>query len=265
LLDGAARKLASAQFRLPWRRVGSVTPVTYDPLALAVDVERATARLLKTAAALDDAALSGPSLLPGWTRGHVLTHLARNADGAVNLLTWARTGEETPQYASLDGREADIEAGAGRPAVEQVADITTASDRLAAAVAEMPPKAWAAVVRWTSGPEAPAARVMWSRLREVEIHHVDLATGYAPADWPEAFSLRMLRSLARDFSERDDGPRLIVRSPEVGHDVPIGPDGTEPVVTGPASSVVAWLIGRSAGDGLTVQPSGPLPPLPSWS
>ena len=28
-----------------------------------------------------------PSLLPGWSRGHVLTHLARNADAMVNLLT----------------------------------------------------------------------------------------------------------------------------------------------------------------------------------
>src|SRR4029453_13661966 len=87
-------------------RVGSVTPVTYDPPPLAVDGGRAPARLLAPAAALDDAALSGRSLLPGWTRGHVLTHLARNADGAVNLLTWARTGVETPHYASREGCEA---------------------------------------------------------------------------------------------------------------------------------------------------------------
>ena len=49
--------------------------------------------------------MAGPSLLPGWSRGHVLTHLARNADGAVNLLTWARTGVETPQYVSQEQRE----------------------------------------------------------------------------------------------------------------------------------------------------------------
>jgi maleylpyruvate isomerase len=238
--------------------------VTYDPLALSVDVERATGRLLTTAAALDDAALAGPSLLPDWTRGHVLTHLARNADGAVNLLTWARTGVATPQYASREGREEDIIAGADRPAGEQLADLSAASQRLAAAVAEMPPAAWANVVRWTSGPEAPAARVMWSRLREVEIHHVDLDAGYTPADWPEAFTLRMLRSLARDFGRRDDGPRLVVRAPEVGPDLPIGPGATEPVVAGPGAAVVAWLIGRSNGDALTVQPPGPLPAVPTW-
>jgi maleylpyruvate isomerase len=251
--------------------VGSVTDVTYDPLALAVDVERATARLLTTAGGLDEDVVAGPSLLPGWSRGHVLSHLARNADGAVNLLTWARTGVPTPQYASREGREADIEAGAGRPAAELVADLTAASQRLAEAVADMPPAAWANVVRWTSGPEAPAARVMWSRLREVEVHHVDLDAGYAPVDWPEGFTVRMLRALARDFGEREDGPRLLVRSPEIGHDLPIGPagsmvDGAGPaVVAGPGAAVVAWLIGRSTGGGLTVEPPGPLPPVPAWS
>jgi maleylpyruvate isomerase len=238
--------------------------VTYDPLALAADVERATGRLLTTAASLDDGALAGPSLLPGWTRGHVLTHLARNADGAVNLLTWARTGVETPQYASPQARESDINAGAARPVGEQVADLTAASRRLAEAVAEMPPAAWATVVRWTSGPEAPAARVMWSRLREVEIHHVDLDAGYTPADWPEAFTLRMLRSLVRDFGERDDGPRIVVRAPEVGHDLAVGTGAAEPVVSGPGAAVVAWLVGRSNGETLTVAPPGPLPSLPPW-
>ena len=51
----------------------------------------ATERLLATATALGDAQVREASLLPGWTRGHVLTHLARNADGMINLLSWART------------------------------------------------------------------------------------------------------------------------------------------------------------------------------
>jgi maleylpyruvate isomerase len=62
----------------------------------------ATGRLLATATALGDAQAREPSLLPGWTRGHVLSHIARNADGMVNLLNWARTGTETPMYASAE-------------------------------------------------------------------------------------------------------------------------------------------------------------------
>jgi maleylpyruvate isomerase len=44
--------------------------------------------------------LDGPSLLPGWSRRTVIAHVARNADALCNLLTWARTGVETPMYAS---------------------------------------------------------------------------------------------------------------------------------------------------------------------
>ena len=74
----------------------------------------ATGRLLASASTLSDAQAREPSLLPGWSRGHVLTHIARNADGMVNLLRWARTGTQTPMYASAQSRAADIEAGAGR-------------------------------------------------------------------------------------------------------------------------------------------------------
>ena len=46
----------------------------------------ATTRLLATATAISDTQAREPSLLPGWSRGHVLTHIARNADGLGNLL-----------------------------------------------------------------------------------------------------------------------------------------------------------------------------------
>jgi len=241
---------------------GRFNAVTADPLVLVEDVDRATTRLLETARGLDGAAVAGPSLLPVWTRGHVLTHLARNANSLVNLLTWARTGVETPQYASVEQRNADIEAGATRPAEVQLDDLSAACERFATAARAMPAPAWSVEVAWRSGTRAPAAQVMWARLREVEIHHVDLAAGYQPADWPEAFTLRLLRWVARDFSERDDGPRVVIRAPEVGHDLPVGEGVTSPVVTGPAWAAAAWLIGRAAGDGLTVAPRGSLPPVP---
>ena len=84
----------------------------------------------------------------------MLTHIARNADGAVNLLTWARTGVETPQYASWEAREADIEAGAQRPAAELVADLAAACEQFAAAVAD----AGQGVVGWCGGPVGPRRR-----------------------------------------------------------------------------------------------------------
>src|SRR5215469_5344155 len=79
-------------------------------------VDVASARVLATAARISDQQAREPSSLPGWSRGHVLTHLARNADGLRNLLIWARTGVETPQYLSAEARDTAIEAGSARTA-----------------------------------------------------------------------------------------------------------------------------------------------------
>jgi maleylpyruvate isomerase len=238
--------------------------VTADPLLLVVEVDRATARLLETARRLDERALAGPSLLPGWTRGHVLAHVARNADGCVNLLTWARTGVETPQYASAAQRAADVAAGAGRPIAAQLADISASAERFLDAVAQMPAAAWAVEVRWLSGTTGPAAGVVWSRLREVEVHHVDLDAGYGPTAWSEAFCHRLLHELAAGFGAAPDGPRVRLRATDLGHEVTIGGDDDVPTVHGSGAALAAWLTGRSAGADLTVTPDGPLPPVPTW-
>jgi len=235
--------------------------VTADPLVLIAEVDRATYRLLATARALDDAAVAQPSPLPGWTRGHVLTHVARNADSLVRVLTGARTGEDLPQYASREQRDGDIAAGSGRPLADQVADVSAAAGRFAAAVAELPPDRWFATVRWRSSPPAPAATAVWVRLREVEVHHVDLAAGYRPADWPEAFTHRLLHELTNGWAGRTDGPRVRLRATDLDHESTLGPG---PVVAGPAHALAAWLTGRTSGDGLTVDPPGPLPPVPEW-
>ncbi|MEJ3747918.1 maleylpyruvate isomerase family mycothiol-dependent enzyme [Actinomycetes bacterium KLBMP 9797] len=238
--------------------------MTVDPLALLPELDKATDRVLRTAAGFDDATAAGPSPLPGWTRGHVLTHLARNADAYVNLLNWARTGVPTPAYPSMAARNADIEAGASRPAAELVDDLRTAAARFAEAAADLPVTAWATVVEKTGGRRVTTAVVVWDRLREVEVHHVDLDAGYTPADWPEAFSQHMLRELVNGFGGRTDAPALILRPDGLGHDLGIGATGGAPVVSGPAHVLAAWLSGRATGAGLTVTPDGPLPTVPRW-
>src|SRR5215470_6503891 len=194
----------------------------------------ATGRLLATATALSDAQAREPSLLPGWTRGHVLSHIARNADGMVNLLSWARTGTETPMYASAESRSADIEAGAGRPAADLTADVRESAARFAAEAAAMPGDAWTMQVRALRGPGFPALGVLDRRLSEVEIHHVDLAAGYASGDWPADFVADALHRVAGSF-------------------------------TGRPAALLAWLLGRDSGTGLQVSGQADAPPvLPAW-
>jgi maleylpyruvate isomerase len=235
--------------------------MTADPLVLLPEVDRATARLLETARKLDDAGVAGPSLLPGWTRGHLLTHLARNADACVNLLTGARTGVETPAYPSDERRTADIDAGARRPVAEQIGDLAAAAERFDAAAAEMPPGAWAADVRWRGGHTRPAAYVPWARLSEVELHHVDLDAGYRPADWPDVFVHRLLHDLATDLTDGMSPARL--HATDLDHELSIGADPAV-TVSGSGHAIAAWLSGRSDGADLTVTPEGPLPTVPTW-
>ncbi|MGN9775756.1 maleylpyruvate isomerase family mycothiol-dependent enzyme [Micromonospora sp. H33] len=237
--------------------------MTTDPLLLTGEVDDATARLLRTAATFDEADLAAPSLLPGWTRGHVLAHLARNADGFVNLLTAARTGERIPMYASAAARNADIEAGAPRPPDVHLDDLRRTADRFAEAVAAMPVEAWGVTVETRRGPW-PAAMLVWGRLREIEVHHVDLAAGYRPADWPEAFGHRLLHEVATGLAERPDAPPMVLRFDGSRHELVVGDRSAAPTVTGAAPELAAWLIGRSPGTVLTVTPDGPLPTPPEW-
>jgi len=237
--------------------------VTSDPLLLTGEVDAATDRLLRTVAAFDAADVAAASPLPGWTRGHVLTHLARNADGFVNLLTAARTGEPIPMYASADARATDIEAGAGRAPADLLDDLRRSAERFAAAVDAMPVEAWAATVQTRRGPW-PAAMLVWGRLREVEVHHVDLAAGYRPGDWPDAFAQRLLHEVATGLADNPEAPAMVLRFDGVRHEIVVGEPAGAPTITGAAPELAAWLIGRSAGEVLSVTPDGPLPTPPGW-
>ncbi len=232
---------------------------------LRVRVATATTVLRASAERVSDEQAREPSLLPGWSRGHLLTHIARNADSLRNLLVWARTGIETPQYRDFDERTEGIEGGAGRSASELLADLDTSAAALDAEAARLPDAAWAANVTGMQGNEHQGWYTLWRRLTEVEIHHVDLGVGYGPADWPHAFATYSLEQAAASFAG-PHSPAVTLRSSDAPVVVHIGPAGDEPVttVTGPVRMLLAWLTGRSTGAGLTAEPAGPLPVLPSW-
>jgi maleylpyruvate isomerase len=240
-------------------------PAPADILAM---VGAATAALLRTARDLTDEQAGAPSRLPGWTRGHVLTHLARNADGLANLLTWARTGVVTPMYASPGEREVNIEAGAGRPAAELTADVTASAAAFAAAAQAVPGPAWAAEVNGR-GWSHPAWYTLWRRVSEVEIHHVDLGLEYGPGDWPAAFAATSLRRISGEFAARPECPAARLLAADSGAEYTIGAGtgsaaGATVTVTGPTRPMLAWLIGRGQGEELTAAPAGPLPEVPAW-
>ncbi|MFC9330241.1 maleylpyruvate isomerase family mycothiol-dependent enzyme [Kitasatospora sp. NPDC057015] len=217
-----------------------------------------TDQLLRTVSALDPEAVAGPSALPGWTRGHVLAHIARNADSLVNLLDGARTGTDIPQYATPETRDRDIEAGAPRPLDVQLADIRESALRFTAAAEELDEKAWTAEVRHRSGVTFEAFEIPWKRLMEVEYHHVDLDAGHTPAHWPEEFAAAEFRRLAARLDGSPGLPAVLLVAEDTGDRARIGDRDGEPGLTaeGPVRALTAWLSGRSAGDGLQVHQGG---------
>jgi maleylpyruvate isomerase len=141
----------------------------------------AHAALLADLEGLTDVQARGPSLLPGWSVGHVLTHLARNADSVVRRLEGAARGELLDQYpGGLKGRQADIDAGADRSARELVADVRMSATAVEGVMAHLPLAAWDAPSRTARGVAEPSRLAVFSRWREVVIHHGDLGLGPVP-------------------------------------------------------------------------------------
>ena len=205
--------------------------------------QAAHARLLQTVAAVTDADVRRPSLLPGWTVGHVLAHLARNADSHVRMLEAAARGEVAGQYpGGNEQRAADIAAGATRTAQELAEDVAESMMRLEATWRRTPEAAWAhGIGRVASGDEWPLADLPFYRWREVEIHHADLGLGFGWADWSDAYVDAEL-------------PRALAGLP--GRLAP-GVD-TAFVDAVPQRRLLAWLVGRLEGD------AGGLPALGPW-
>lgn len=193
------------------------TPAGPSSVGLVIDrIGEATTRLLDSAAALTDQQAREASLLPDWSRGHVLTHLARNADGLQNLLTWAQTGVQTPQYPSQQARDEQIEAGSGRPADELRADVAKSAEAFTALARELPEPAWLTEVGGIRGRPHPAWFTLHRRLFEVEIHHADLAAGYQPADWPEWFVTEQLYRITGELAGNPQTPPAVLTDAGTG-------------------------------------------------
>jgi maleylpyruvate isomerase len=218
-----------------------------------VSVREATERLLSAAAKLDNADVTQPSRLPGWSRGHVLAHLARNADALVNVL------EGRPMYVSGEARDADIERDAPRPLDAQLADVRASAERFQETAAA--PADWSRTVELRNGVTDSASRVPFRRWVEVELHHVDLGIGYELEDLPAEFTEREIDFLADRFSGHPDVPPTRLTDGTRAWSTGRAADAPEVTVRGTPADLLGWLAGRRDGSGLTVE-GGPLPSLP---
>jgi maleylpyruvate isomerase len=219
---------------------------------------RETALMVATAAGLDDESVRADSLCQGWTRAHVLTHIARNADGLANLVSWAVTGTPREMYDSPEAREADIEAGSGRGARELAADVQDSAIRFASAAAALAGPPEQHEVRMRTGRTVLGGQLPTLRLMEVVFHHVDLDAGYTFADADPGFVDRAISNAVGRMSGKASVPSVTLRADD-GDTWSIAGGGPE--VTGSHAGLLLWL---ARGDDRAVSSQAPLPALPSW-
>jgi len=184
---------------------------------------------------LTDKQARQPSLLPGWTVGHVITHVARNAEGHGRMFDAAIRGEIGEMYpGGREQRTRDIEAGAGRAAVELAADVTFAAAEIEAVWAGMTDEAWAGRGLTIAG-ESVMAELPFIRWREVAVHHADLGLGYSWSDWDTEYVRLELARLTMLWASRK----------------PMGMTHLPPqAMAVTPHQRVAWLLGRAEIDGL---------------
>jgi maleylpyruvate isomerase len=229
-------------------------------------VQQGTKLLGEALVGLDEQGYDAPSGLPGWTRKHVVAHVAANADAVGNLVHWAATGERTPMYSSAEQRNTDIEAGATRSGAELARWFTRSAERLEAAFDALTEEQWATEVVTAQGRTVPATETPWMRAREVLVHAVDIAGGVRFADLPVDFLAALVDDIAGKRSAAAGtpaaGPALVVEPTDSDDRWLVAGDGEPVLVSGPLAAVTAYLAGR--GHAGVTSPEHAVPPLPAW-
>jgi maleylpyruvate isomerase len=214
-------------------------PAGFSPRDLdahVVGCSTAHQRLLADIGDRDEEWCRQDSTLPGWSRGHVLSHVARNAEGLARLLEFASRGEVGEQYpGGVASRNKGIEDGARRSARELVADVRSTIYLLEGAWAMASAETWEGSGILSSGAVIPVREVVFRRWREVEVHHADLLASISFADWtPDYVRLDLEYQVMQWRARKPMGLTVL-------------PDRALRL---PPHDRLAWLLGRLEVDGL---------------
>ncbi|TPG17873.1 maleylpyruvate isomerase family mycothiol-dependent enzyme [Pedococcus bigeumensis] len=228
-------------------------------------VTRHTELLLDHATRLGD--VRAPSLCEGWSRAHVLSHVARNAEAIQRLAEWALVGEPREMYpGGAAARDAEIEAGAlrvgpasaddQRPAGIFVDDLTDTAAALGPRLAELTGTLAVDEVEMRGGMKVPPQVLPFLRLRELVYHHVDLDDGFTFADVETELVHRFIDDAVSRLRLGSHPPDLDLQTDE-GDRWQVG--ATAAPVHGSRAAMLLWLA-RRIDTGVSAE--GGLPELP---
>jgi maleylpyruvate isomerase len=222
-------------------------------------LDSGTRRLVRSVDKMTDEEWKQPSLLPGWSRAHVVAHLTLNAEGLSAALEGVHEGRAVPMYRSQEARDSDI-ASLGTTSIPALRDRFLSSTTVIGEwVDELADNLEATTIQRTPGGRAfPAGDVGVMRTREVEIHHADLGLDYTSTDWPADFVVLLMDS--RSGTEHAGAP-FVAHATDLGRSWQFGTGG--PTVSGAASALAWWVTGRGTGEGVTSD-DGQVPRMEPW-
>lgn len=221
-----------------------------QPTSTLTPLRQATQRLVRTVDALADDDWAAPSLLPGWTRGHVIAHLTLNADALHGVLRGVAEGHTVTMYRMPEARDNDIDELAATMSPGELRErLFAAVGSLARAVETFPDELADRTVHRTPGSAMvfPCEAVPWMRHREVEIHHADLGAGYGPADWPAEFVIGLIEHRVRLWTSLGEVDSVL-HATDLGRSWTVGVGG--PTVAAPGHVLAWWSTGRAPYPGL---------------
>ncbi|MBP1235000.1 maleylpyruvate isomerase [Arthrobacter sp. PvP102] len=213
-----------------------MTAITPD--ALLAELHKAADVVASQAGKLTEEDVTAPSLLPGWTRGHVLAHLAGISNAMARQLEFAGRGETVELYdGGFEGRTKAIEMSAGHTLEQHRADVDSALERALRAFDSLDAGGWQAPISYRGGVALDGGMALW---RELVIHASDLNTGRGPESWSRPFCEHLFDFLS---ARVPDGQRFVLQALGLPP-VTIGAGNRSTVISGMLTDIAAWLAGR---------------------
>lgn len=209
----------------------------------------ATQRLLGSTMGISEEQWQSPSRLPGWTRAHVASHLARNADALTRLVKDLVEGRQAPLYPSLSERDREIERGSERDGLALQIDLDTSAGRLHEAFDLLERVPVPTQVTLAPDVVVDAVQLPVARLAEVLLHHLDLDVGFSLADVSPDATRWLLAWVCFRLRHRGSTPAMRIES-DSGLTDRIGGSGYATTVHGSDAALAGWLSGRTGSEEL---------------
>ncbi|MDQ0146484.1 maleylpyruvate isomerase family mycothiol-dependent enzyme [Pseudarthrobacter niigatensis] len=233
-----------------------------SPAALPAELHKAADALTAAVDRIPAGGEKASSTLPGWSRGHLLAHVAGICNALARQVEYGRRGETVELYdGGVDGRNRAIELAAGHSLEDHREDVAAAVQRALAAFDALGEDEWQTRIAFRDGVIFDAGLALW---RELVIHTADLDTGSGPETWNRAFCSHLFDFLAA----RVPAETRLVLQPMALPPLTLGTGGSTVVVSGMVTDIAAWLAGREPSlDSLRATAAGDgtdLPGLLPW-